>query len=248
MNAQYIDIEKDYKESVIKIWNDFAEIPILTEPACAYRKSPLLPKEICINSLLFIGLNPSFTEKSVISESEKVIGFYEKIDDPELRDISYFEMFKDVAKYCNSDWSHLDLFFIRETDQKVIDKLSYSEKNIDFLNAQLRISFDILERAKPKLIVVANAFASEFFGKMKTKHFAFPQIWQGFDFYFQDDNMRNKKSNFDESIGTYRIKFKNYEVPIIFSGMLSGQRSLDLGSFERLKWQIKMILDNKKMS
>jgi hypothetical protein len=76
----------------------------------------------------------------------------------DFKDISYFEKMKEIAKYCNTEWTHLDLFFIRETTQDLIENLSYSD--VKFLNLQLEISFEIIERADPKLIIVSNALAS----------------------------------------------------------------------------------------
>lgn len=159
-----------------------------------------------------------------------------------FKDIPYFEKMKEIAQYCKTDWTHLDLFFIRETNQKLIEGLIYTD--VEFLNEQLKISFEIIERASPKLIIVSNALASEFFGKMKTKHHGFKKIWRGFDLFFTDDIDSDKKSTFNSKIGTYGIELNDKMVPIIFSGMLSGQRALDIGSLEKLKWQTKMILNS----
>lgn len=114
-----------------------------------------------------------------------------------------------------------------------------------FLNEQLDISFDIIQKAKPKLIVVTNALAAEFFGKMKSIHHSnnFEKIWRGYNLFFEDE----QKQTFDPSIGAYRINLGDQNVPLILSGMLSGQRALDIGSFERLKWQIKFILEGKSV-
>ena len=122
----------------------------------------------------------------------------------------------------------------------MIEKQTYtSVEFIKFINAQLEISFEIIEKAKPKIIVVSNALASEFFGKMKPKHTKyFDRIWRGFDLDFEKD--------FDNELGCYWVHFGDLKIPIVFSGMLSGQRALDIGSLERLKWQIKRILFNKK--
>jgi hypothetical protein len=224
-----IDIEKQYKEKVIKIWDKFSDIPILNEPGCEYRKSPVLPKTVECDSVMFIGCNPSFRNGAKIDNN---IEFYSKIENE--KDIPYFEKIKEVVAYCNNvSWSHLDMCFIRETIQKIIEELTYT--NIDFIQAQLDISFEIIEKSKPKLIVVTNALASEFFGKKKNKHKGLETIWKGYNLDFNND--------FDNEIGTYKIEIDGKITPIIFSGMLSGQRTLDIGSFERLKWQIKMILD-----
>ncbi|MBX2947635.1 MAG: hypothetical protein KF704_00035 [Crocinitomicaceae bacterium] len=237
-NINEIDVKNDYEKDVLEIWKKYEKLKIFSNPDFEYRKHPLLPRIVYKDSLLFIGMNPSFRKGSIIPENEKNIGFYQTPKDENFKDISYFEKMKEIAKYCEVDWTHLDLFFIRETSQKLIEKLSYS--NVEFLNAQLKISFEILERAKPKLIIVSNAFASEFFGKMKAKHKGFEKIWKGFDLNFE-----GKNSSFNYKIGTYEIELNKKMTPIIFSGMLSGQRSLDIGSFERLKWQTKMILDNE---
>lgn len=228
-----IDLEIVYREKVLNIWRKFKDIDVLNAPECDYRKSPILPKTIIKEAILFIGINPAFSKSRKEEVISKEIEFYQIIAE-DTKDITYFEKFKDIAKYCNnSAWSHLDLFFIRETNQELIEKLSYD--NVDFLQAQLDISFDIINEAAPKVIVVSNSLASEFFGKRKQKHLFFEKIWLGFDLDFEKD--------FDTEIGTYKIQIAGKNIPIIFSGMLSGQRALDLGSFERLKWQIKKILD-----
>lgn len=231
-----IDIENIYKERVLNVWSKFKDIDVMNAPECEYRKSPILPKAINKEAILFIGINPAFSKSRKDEIINREIEFYPIISE-EIKDITYFEKFKDIAKYCNNAvWSHLDLFFLRETNQELIEKLSYD--HVDFLQAQLDISFDIINQAVPKIIVVSNSLASEFFGKRKQKHFNFAKIWLGFDLDFEKD--------FDNEIGTYKIQIAGKCIPIIFSSMLSGQRALDLGSFERLKWQIKKILDSQQ--
>jgi hypothetical protein len=233
MKENYINIEKEYRERILKIWE---EIPDNLINGFDYRKFPIAPKYVKKDSLLFIGINPSFRNGAEILETEKPIGFYELNTSIEKINIPYFEKFKDIASYCKTDWTHLDLFFIRESKQKLIDNLTFDK--IPFLSKQLDISFEIIENAQPKLIVVPNALASEFFGKMKKRHYAFDKIWKGHEFFFEDNECCNKKRTFDDSIGTYRIFIGGKSVPILFSSMLSGQRALDIGSYERLKWQI----------
>ena len=231
-----IDLEKDYKDRVLDLWQKFKDIPELNENGCEYRKSPLLPKIVKKSAILFVGMNPAFSKKRKEEIKESEIEFY-PIVSHEIKDITYFEKFKDIASYCgNPEWTHLDLFFLRETNQELIEELSYDEKGINFLQSQLDISFDIINRAVPKIIIVSNSLASEFFGKRKLpKHSSLAKIWLGFDLDFRE--------NFDREIGTYKIQIAGKDTPIIFSGMLSGQRALDIGSLERLKWQVKRILD-----
>lgn len=229
--------EERFKDKILKIWRDYSDLNIFSD-GYEYRKHPLLPKEVFKNRLLFVGINPSFSKGSIIPENEKGIHFYPNQFKDSCADIPYFEKMKDVANYCQCDWTHLDLLFIRETKQKIIEKLSHDKKGIDFINAQLEISFEIIEKSEPKLIIVSNAFASELFGKKKAnKHGSIKgPIWRGFELQFESNS-------FNDEIGTYEIPLDDKEVPVIFSGMLSGQRALDIGSLERLKWQAKRILD-----
>jgi hypothetical protein len=110
------------------------------------------------------------------------------------------------------NWSHLYLYFSCKTEQNNIKKMEGNE----FLNEQFAISKDIIQKLKPKLIVVCNAYASSLVRK-------------------------NYNCEFDEEIGTHRIRTFN-NVPIFFSGMLTGPGPLDIGSRERLKWHIGFII------
>lgn len=232
-----IHLKQDYQDRVLGIWSKYNHINALNVPSARYRKSPLLPESVLSDALLFIGINPSFTNGSTIHEDNLKIEFYPIVENS-AQTLPYFDKFDKISKYCNNiRWTHLDLFFLRETNQKIIEELSY--KNVDFLQEQLVITYEIINRASPRLIVVSNSLASEFFGKLKQKHKShFKKIWMGFNLDFEKD--------FDNEIGTYRIKIGNKNTPIIFSSMLSGQRALDIGSFERLMWQIKRIIDLEK--
>ncbi|MDR1389242.1 MAG: hypothetical protein LBJ31_04635 [Treponema sp.] len=112
---------------------------------------------------------------------------------------------------CGMKWSHLDAFFSCEKHQGVLKTMKDSE----FLKEQFTISTEIIQKLGPKIIVVGNAHASDLIQK---------------DF----------GCTFDDKIGTYRIKKFN-NVPIFFSGMITGSRALDIGSRERLKWHIKFV-------
>ncbi len=226
---EHIYLEPIYKERVLALWKKYAHLPVLQE--FPYRQSPLLPEKVTKNTLLFIGINPS-VDASRAPEAFPAIAFYPMVYGTH-KDIPYFEKFKSVARYCdNAAWSHLDLFFLRETNQKVIEGLAHSA--IDFLQEQLAISFEIIELMAPSVIVVANAFAAEFFGKKKKRHAHFDRIWQGYSLDF--------KTDFNPDIGTYTIPIAGRDTPILFSGMLSGQRALDIGSLERLQWHIQRLL------
>lgn len=215
-----ISIEDVYSEKLSKIWIDHKEVnyEIISRGYCA-------PRTVSRKSILFVGVNPSYT----LEDKQNI--FYEA-----KPDIQYFRKFNELV---NGDyetnfginWTHLDLLFLKETKQKKIPLYFKFQAGIDFINAQLRLSQAIIEQSEPKIIVVSNTLARHFLGYDKNEHVTH---WMGYKF------------KFDNKIGTHRITSKgNLEnTPIFFSSMLSGQRALDIGSFQRLKWHIRFVLDN----
>jgi hypothetical protein len=64
-------------------------------------------------------------------------------------------------------------------------------------------------------------------------------VWMGLNFKFDEDLgcdvIQASKDTPVELVGT----------PVFFSSMLSGQRALDRGSWERLAWQMRRVLRMK---
>ncbi len=128
------------------------------------------------------------------------------------------------------------MLFLRETNQKYIDTIckNYPE-GLNFIWQQLLVTKEILEELSPKVIIVSNTKARLFLGKERIKD---RNIWLGYDFVFDDE------------IGTDRIMNKDsklYGIPVFFTSMLSGQRAIDNGSFERLKWHIKRVIRDENI-
>ena len=162
--------------------------------------------------VLFIGLNPSFREKQAKKEE-----YYKSFDATNNND-QYFRRFPLLVENKN-DWTFLDLLYIRETRQRNIE--NFYKREPDFIKQQLEISKEIIKKINPEIIVVCDTFARNLL----------------------KSNMMNFEFEFDDTIGTYRIinnpDFKN--IIVFFSGMLTGQRALDNGSFERLKWHLNKV-------
>lgn len=184
------------------------------------------------NNLLFIGINPSNIDDKKLDSD-----FYNLSQDNNTYK-KFFSKFEDVSKHVKLKWSHLDLLFFRNTNQNDIDYILHrnTKNGLDFICKQLDISKRILENIQPKIIVVANAKARYFLGFEKSINNKNQEInvWMGYDF------------KFDDTIGTYRITNKNSKLmntPIFFTSMLTGSGALDIGSYERLKWHIKLIND-----
>lgn len=169
--------------------------------------------EIIKNSILFIGINPSLSGKNTEHQGH----FYNHEQNGYT--YRYFNKFKDIAIQTEQTWAHLDLLYIRTPTQKDVEILDKNELGKEFVQAQLRLSKRIIEMSKPKVIVVNNCFARE--------------LLRGyFDF------------EFDNELGTYKILNNEHlkNVPLFFTSMLTGQRALDKGSYERLIWHINKIL------
>lgn len=190
--------------------------------------------------LLFIGMNPSYTEK------------YEKgrtYADSYTRAVnrSYFKPFCQIHQELinanvqyNGIWTHFDLLVFRETNQKFIENLMSNSIGCKFILEQLEIAKRRLIRVCPKVVLVSNAKARELLGKnylVDSKTGKASGVWMGLRF------------DFDEEFGSHKVKNipSLTDTHFLFTSMLSGQRGLDLGSKERLVWQIKRIFRKQNL-
>ena len=200
------------------------------------KRVPLFYSDLKKNSLLFIGLNPSFSEtgfkrilkdtdyENIVSDLEDYFSFdkfekkkikdFQKIGQISREKYQYFTKFKDLSEAIKCDWEHIDLLFMRQTNQKEVEKML--KINGQFIREQIDLTTGLIKTLTPKMIVVENAFVSRI---LKEK----------------------LELKWDDNIGTYRFDEKT---PTFLSGMLTGGRALDLGSYDRLKWHLKFV--NKK--
>jgi hypothetical protein len=202
-------VKQIFEEQINQLWNSdkHREINFLN-------RGYAIQNNIELDSLLFIGINPAYKNNDPNQSSH----FYDVALEGAV--YQYFKKFQDISKKTNLKWTHIDLLFIRETNQKNIEAIVKTQTGWDFCQKQLEISKQIIQETKPKIIVVSNAYARRLFG-----------------IYF--------KCSFDNNIGTFRIienEFLN-NTPVFFTSMLTGQRALDLGSYERLIWHINFVKD-----
>ena len=212
------DEELKVKKEIDKLWAANAHIEYANR---GYR----LQVSLKPNSLLFVGINPSYSEKDTSTDS------CYSFDEESGKIHKYFNKFQDISRKVNIQWAHIDLLFLRETDQKNVGKII--DDHPDFVYKQLMISKEIIENLQPKIIVTNNTLARRLLGFDKfEKNGKSENEWINFEF------------KFDDSIGTHRITYneKLENTPIFFTSMLTGQRALDNGSYERLVWHIKFVL------
>ena len=215
-------------------------------PAESKVYTPMQYKTPKPNSIVFVGMNPSFSLggfKKILSHTKQPdldvqkfykwpitkdfdINFAHEIETYSLKHYAFFEQCRRLAKDLNKDWEHLDLFAYRETDQNktkllVIEKGSKFKLN-EFGSEQFLLFFKILTLSKPCAIVVANAFASNIYMEQ-----------------------RKSELTFNDNLGYYQETLNGEKlIPIFFSGMLTGGRALDAFSRERLFWQIKKVISS----
>lgn len=121
-----------------------------------------------------------------------------------------------------------DLIYYHDKQQKNIEKILKETYNKDeqkkLRNNVKNMILEHIEMFAPKLIVVTNAYASNL-------------IYESFA------AKENEKYDLKEEIKDDVIKVKN--VPIILSGMVSGQRALDKYSYYRLRKRISEVYHNE---
>lgn len=181
------------------------------------------------DSILFVGLNPSFTLVNEPKEPEEI--FYNLSQQDNYK---YFKRFEEISNASGIAWEHIDMLWIRETNQNNIISLAKKPEGLDFIWKHLRLTKELLEQTEPRVIVVANTVARTYLGKDIESNGK--NKWLGYLF------------EFDETIGTHRITNNDSNllgIPVFFTSMLTGQRAMDNGSYERLKWHIKKIISNE---
>lgn len=191
--------------------------------------------------IVFVGLNPSFSDdgwKTNLKNTPyrdidprtffswpRPPGFNadhaHELDRLAHSNYAFFEQHRRLSDSLNLHWEHIDLFAYRETNQSAAkDKFLLPGKDYQFNGlgeAQYRLFERMLELAAPRVVVVANALASHIYTSHRT-------------------------TRFDDGAGCHIDRINKNDVPVFFSGMLTGQRALDVFSRERLFWHIKRVV------
>lgn len=221
----FMDIEQHIKEwfslngggDIKSFFSDAYDNPSFSKYSYILKRGYAIEKNLETESILYIGMNPSYDTRR-----ESPSGFYPAFDH------WYYTRIKDITNKVNEElktnfkFAHHDLYFVRHTSQN--DVLAMKTDMQQFFKTQLDITKSIIEAAKPKLIVVANAGACKIFQAEMYE-------WRP-----------GTPEQFDKSLGVDFIKIGKSRVPVLFTGMISGQRALDDGSYSSLIWHICHIL------
>ena len=220
-----VSIKSVVHQRLVKLFSDpaYAEFEFISRGfACV--------EEVEANSILFVGINPSYTQKA--SPAEEIGEYYQLQQEGNYR---YFKKFEEISKSLNLPWSHLDLLCCRETNQKSVEALINSELGRSFILKSLEIGLDAIRASKPHIIVVQNSLARRLLGKDRHEDSKgnLHEVWANLEMQFDP-----KKGT--DVLGNSIPEIKG--VPIFFTSMLTGQRALDRGSFERLVWHMNYVL------
>ena len=169
------------------------------------------------DGLLLVGINPSFDES------------FKGPCEGEVRDSEnggyrhpYFTKPKKLNKEIGiSRLSHVDMFSIRSRHQYVVQDIVNDPDSQEFVEEQLRLFRMMVDGASPRAIVVVNALA----GHLIRSGRALGAL------------------DYDEELGVAMYKIGDKRVLVFYSGMLSGAHTIDNGSFDRLIWHIKYVLN-----
>lgn len=202
--------------------------------------APIFYDDFKEGGIVFVGMNPSNTSRgkkklhlgtefeqtgsdfllwSGVKDNPAQVDAHIRSGRNVIEGYPFFRRMRDTAKACQTHFQHLDLFLYRQTKQKDFLRLVQNEDGRlnDFGRSQLEIFRESLETIRPDVIVISNAGAGDIFRE-----------------YFKDD-----LSPFDNENGFHWLMLNGSRVPTFFSSMLSGQRALDTGSYERLKWHVR---------
>jgi hypothetical protein len=211
-------MDLNFKKQIDDIWSDKAYADLEETKIPPF--SPLFAKK---NALLIIGLNPSLSEedkKTFSRNPNKEWQPYDQHED-EKKNHRYFRRFPNLANGTGLEWTHIDLLFFRKTSS---DNAKWLWNNCkDFITKQLELSIDWIIETDPKVIVVNNAFASDMIKEYATT--------------------RYEILDFDDKKGVHYFCYNGKNVPIFFSRMIEGPSPMDNGSFQRLNWHIRFVLN-----
>lgn len=209
-----------------------------------FNRQPLVQRPQPAGCLLFVGLNPSYSvhgwarllsrnDAPTAENLERIFAFPGPSDDSPIEMCSldafalekypFYRLQWELAKKLQLPFGHLDMFITRQTDQARV-RASIIEKGPSLTltaagHHQFNTFRSLLEQSMPKLVIVANALACDIFKKEFSPKYSPPT-------------------------GAYEIYLAKNRVPVLLSGMLTGQRALDRYSRERLFWHAHQLVNS----
>ena len=202
-------------EDIKKLWSKTNDFSNDYHKEVMKRVPSFLPVPKTKDKILFIGLNPAFQERK---ETHKNFINYSFNSEITFEDIEYFTKINKDSKDSSSDhyygkyfnilhnfaknlgedgFEHCDLFLMRETDSKMVKKMVENTDGVlnEFGIEQLNILKIHIENLNPKVIIIPNAMAAEYYSQIILQN-----------------------SKIDDEKGIYYSEINNKKIPTILCG------------------------------
>ncbi len=247
------------KDCWVKLNQDIWDLWQQTKHDPPHKIKPLFYQPIEKNSILFIGLNPSFPVKEIIRLL--CLNTFKEIYNEELEQRNFDEdWLKGYFSYQNESFCCLDKFikFSCALDKTAKEKSSYFLKFKD-ISKYIGCSWDhadlffVRETSQTKLkqIIFSNEKTLELnqFGKdqldlsKKLLRQSDPKLIVVANALASRIFKEEFQATFCDDKGCYFVEINNMTIPVFLTSMLTQQRALDIFSYERLKWHIKKIVN-----
>lgn len=182
-----------------------------------------------INPILICGINP-FYGKQDIEKKEYCFGFqfHEVIDSNR-----YYSKIKSILPESKYNYEYTDLFYVRGA-QFLIKEFTKDADGLKFMSEQLRITQELIEKIKPKCILIFNKESHHYWGAHSKKFRSQNKnIWLGYEFQnhpkFNQDNIKIIKgiSKDEEKVSKNLLSTNLLGVPVYFSKYLGRISSSD---------------------
>lgn len=228
-------IEGDFNEQVLEIWHEHVKVPALLPahyPTGHFEQN---------QTLLMLGMNPAFSESTIQNRLDALgiqLGANEVFEwTPGLKPghiahllnveehafANYQRFFRPLRRFaknvgCENSFSHLDLFHWRQTKQnEFLQVVGLPGTLNEFGRAQVALTRKTIMALRPKVVVIANATASNRAVE-----------------YFPLEYVPNS--------GTQCILPGLPDTRFFLAGMLSGGRAMDTFSCHRLENEVRFYL------
>lgn len=159
--SMFFDLNENDRigQTLSKIWDNYKG----KVDARILNRKPIFSADGVVDSILFVGINPSFNSsddnvfvKSDNGDSLLYGSFFQRDDAPK-----YFKELESFAGRFNKGYTHINLLYARENDR---DYLLSSDHN--FIREQLELTYEVIKKIEPAAIILFTDYCRDLvFGK-----------------------------------------------------------------------------------
>lgn len=153
---EYLNNGTTVPERLTEIWKNFYGNHDISKVI-----SPLMQNRIKTEVIIFLSINPSLPPKDIKNAKtgfepvQENLSYFIDSTYQKENEIPHFKKFYAVGKDFN--WSAMELLYIRDSNQKTVEEIAKTNYGEIFISEQIKLTFDILNKINPIMVVVANA-------------------------------------------------------------------------------------------